>query len=282
MSEATCVEENPCPVQQEYVYFKYCCPQGDKPENDYFAILTESNIFQLGGVYYIGISSLSACTTVVSSTGLPSGIVLYQNISYTYESYQSCTSCTGSTSGCYSTPTPTPTIFYSSDTRCGDNILKRNECDPIVIFTMGVQCTGINPTLTTIPDGSLSLIITGGTPPYSVTWSTGGNGLYLTNLGVGTYSSTVIDFYGDFTAYTQCTLTAPTPVPTETRITNTPTVTPTITPTPTLTQTVTPTLTLTPTKTPTPTPTPLNQVITFVNGDPVVFFGSGDNLIGFP
>ena len=29
------------------------------------------------------------------------------------------------------------------------------------------------------------------------------------------------------------------------------------------------------------TPVPLNQVVTFVDGDPVVFFGSGDNLIKF-
>jgi hypothetical protein len=227
-----CLGSHPCPVEQEYVYFKYCCPQDGGAGNDYFAILTNTGIFQLGSTYFITIASTSACTTVVSSIGVPSGVVTYQNIPYTYEIYTSCSSCTGSTGGCNVKPTPTPTIYYSSDTRCGNNILKRNECDPIVIFPMGVQCTGTNPTLTTIPDGNLSLIITGGTPPYSITWSTGGNGLYLTNLGVGTYNATVIDFYGDFTAYTQCTLTAPTPVPTETRLTNTPTVTPTITPTP--------------------------------------------------
>jgi hypothetical protein len=229
---AGCLSAHPCPAQQEITYFKYCCPQQKSPSDDYFGILTDPGVFQLGNVYFIGTSSISACTTVVSSVGLPNNIVVYQNIPYTYQSYSSCRNCTGSTVGCLTTPQPTPTIYYSSDTRCGDNILKRNECDPIVIFPMGVSCFGTNPTLTTISDGSLSLVITGGTPPYSVYWSTGGNGLFLTNLSVGSYSAIVTDYYLDFTAYTTCFLTAPTPIPTETIITRTPDVTPTVTPTP--------------------------------------------------
>lgn len=231
-SVGTCLENNPCENQQEVVYFKYCCPQQKNPQDDYYGILTDSGIFQLGSTYLITISTISDCATVVNSTEVPNGIVVYQDISYDYQLYSSCQSCTGDTGGCGPLqPTPTPTIYYSSDTRCGDGILKRNSCEPIVIFPMGVQCVGTNPTLTTIPDGSLSLIITGGTPPYTVTWSTGGNGLFLTNLGVGSYSSVVVDYYGDFTAYTTCTLTAPGPPPTETIVTNTPTVTQTVTPT---------------------------------------------------
>jgi len=189
--------------------------------------------FASNQVYFLESLILSGCVRAISVSSSPAGEIILDDANYTLTSYNSCSLCTGSTGGCFPpVPTPTPTIYYSSDTRCGNGILKRNECDPIVIFPMGVQCVGANPTLTTIPDGSLSLIITGGTPPYTVTWSTGGNGLLLTNLGVGSYSSIVVDYYGDFTAYTTCTLTAPTPVPTETRLTNTPTVTQTVTPTP--------------------------------------------------
>lgn len=220
-----CLTEHPCPVEQEYTYFQYCCQQQGDLVNNYFGILTDPGTFQLGGVYFIGVSSISACTTVVSSAGLPSGVPIFQNVPYTSESYSTCRACTGATVGCSTTPRPTPTIYFSSDTRCGDNILKRNECDPIVIFPLGVSCVGTNPTLTTISNGELSLIITGGTPPYDVFWSNGSNGLYITNLSVGSYSAIVTDFYRDFTAYTTCTLTAPTP-------TATPTVTPTPTPVP--------------------------------------------------
>lgn len=212
-----------------YFNFQYCCTNLGTT----FSILSISQSNTVAGnVYYLNSQSISGCVIYNSTTIQPTGNVIINDINYTLTSYDNCSSCTGATGSCFPpVPTPTPTIFYSSDTRCGNNILRRNECDPIVIFPMGVQCTGTNPSLSTIPDGSLSLIISGGTPPYQVSWSTGGNGLFLTNLGVGSYSAIVIDSYGDFTAYTTCTLTAPTPIPTETRITNTPTVTQTVTPT---------------------------------------------------
>lgn len=119
-----------------------------------------------------------------------------------------------------STPTPTPTatsIFQSSP----------NDCAPITLFEMGVQCDAIEPTFTTSLDGSIYLLITGGTEPYTITWNTGQQGQFISNLSAGTYISTVVDFYGDFTAVTTCTLIAPTPTPTSTL---TPTPTPTSTP----------------------------------------------------
>ena len=216
-------------IPNYYYNFSFCCRNlGTTFTTPAF----EDSGFSEGNVYYIEIPQFSGCVTAISQSTSIQGEILYSETDYILTYYSSCSSCTGSTSGCFApTPTPTPTIYYSSDTRCGNNILKRNECDPIVIFPMGVSCVGTNPTLTTISDGQLSLVITGGTPPYSVFWSTGGNGLYLTNLSVGSYSAVVTDFYGDFTAYTTCTLTAPTPIPTETRLTQTST--PTLTPTPT-------------------------------------------------
>ena len=212
-----------------YYNFQLCCSNLGTT----FSIPSVDNSgFIAGQVFYVELSVFSGCATALGTSYTATGSILYNENDYTLTNYGTCSSCTGATGSCFPpVPTPTPTIFYSSDTRCGNNILRRNECDPIVIFPMGVQCTGTNPSLSTIPDGALSLVISGGTPPYTVRWSTGGNGLFLTNLGVGSYSAIVIDSYGDFTAYTTCTLTAPTPVPTETNLTNTPTVTQTPTPT---------------------------------------------------
>jgi hypothetical protein len=220
-----CLDEHPCPVEQEFTYFQFCCPQGVREENNYFGVLTDPGAFQIGATGFIEISSIAACVTTVSSQGLPQSINIFQNVPYNFTSYKDCIECTGSTVGCSTTPVPTPTIYFSSDTRCGDNILRRNECEPIVIFPLGVSCVGTNPTLTTDANGELSLIITGGTPPYDVFWSNGSNGLFITNLSVGSYSAIVTDYYRDFTAYTTCTLTAPTPTPM-------PTETPTPTPVP--------------------------------------------------
>jgi hypothetical protein len=212
-----------------YYNFEVCCPNLGTT----FSIPgIDGTGFIAGETFYVELSVFSGCAYAINSSYIGTGDLFYNETDYTLTPYSSCGACTGATGSCFPpVPTPTPTIYYSSDTRCGDNILKRNECDPIVIFPMGVQCIGTNPTLSTIPNGSLSLLITGGTPPYTISWSTGGNGLFLTDLAVGSYSSIVVDFYGDFTAYTTCTLTAPTPVPTETRLTNTPTVTQTVTPT---------------------------------------------------
>ena len=107
-------------------------------------------------------------------------------------------------------------------------ITPRNECDVITIFPMGVTCDTVDPT-TTNGVGSISLVITGGTPPYSVFWSNGVTGsTSISGVTSGTYSATVIDYYGDFTVSTTCSVVAPTPTPTPT-----PTTTPTPTPTPT-------------------------------------------------
>jgi hypothetical protein len=95
-----------------------------------------------------------------------------------------------------------------------------NECDVITIFPMGVECFTVNPTNTETFNGIASLVITGGTPPYQILWETGSVGTTITNLGVGNYSATVTDFYGDFLIQTTCELIAP-PVPTTTTTTST-------------------------------------------------------------
>jgi hypothetical protein len=105
----------------------------------------------------------------------------------------------------------------------GETLKYQNECNVLTIFPMGVQCFVDQPTHPGSTDGTVSLLITGGTPPYYINWENGSHSQTITNLGVGEYSATVIDYYGDFTANTICVLTGDTP---------TPSVTPTPTPTP--------------------------------------------------
>lgn len=44
-------------------------------------------------------------------------------------------------------------------------------------------------------DGSISVEVTGGTQPYSYTWTSGANSEIAENLSSGTYSLTITDFY---------------------------------------------------------------------------------------
>jgi hypothetical protein len=75
---------------------------------------------------------------------------------------------------------------------------------------MGVECSVIDAYTPFTNDGGISLVITGGTPPYSVSWSNGSHSQNLTNLQVGDYTATVVDYYGDFTGTTTCTVGAET------------------------------------------------------------------------
>ena len=131
---------------------------------------------------------------------------------------------------------------------------------------MEVDCTISATTSYNSCDGEISVSISGGTPPYTTTWYPSGNiSPAINNVCNGvSYTAITVDYYGDFTARTVCSLVAPPncyfegtiseyipPSPTPTK-----TATPTVTPTKTVTPTVTPTKTATPTVTPTNTPTP--------------------------
>ena len=220
-----CLEKNPCPPTHEVAYFKYCCPQSNLG-SEYFGLTVPVGTTSIGSTYDVQLPSISGCANAVRFVTIPTTELfpIYE-LNYTLVQYESCSSCTATTLNCIQTPTVTPTIYYTADTKCGVGKSYRNQCDPITIFPLGVQCNNTNPTNSLTSDGIISLIITGGTPPYTVIWNNGSSGPYLQNLPVGSYTSTVIDYYGDFTATTICTLSAETP-------TYTPVTTPTPTPTP--------------------------------------------------
>jgi len=120
------------------------------------------------------------------------------------------------------TSTPTPTITPSNAAA----YRLKNNCDVFTLFDMGVRCQVLKqPSSETSFDGILTIRVTGGTAPYSFYWTGGQRTQTLTNIPAGNYPITIVDYYGDYTANTICSIFVPTPTPTTT---NTPT--PTLTP----------------------------------------------------
>ena len=128
------------------------------------------------------------------------------------------------------TPTKTPAITPTqTNTPSNSPVYKpKNECDVFTLFDMGVSCNVLKqPTTNSSFDGILTLRITGGTSPYSFYWANGQRVQTLVNIKAGDYPVTVVDYYGDYTANTVCTVFGPTP-----SVTASPTVTPSKTPPP--------------------------------------------------
>jgi len=129
-------------------------------------------------------------------------------------------------------PTPTRTPFVTpspTNTPSNSPVYKpKNECEVFTLFDMGVSCSVLKqPTTSDSFDGILTLRVTGGTSPYSFYWANGQRVQTLVNIKQGSYPVTVVDYYGDYTANTVCSLFGPTP-----SITPSPTVTPSRTPAP--------------------------------------------------
>lgn len=124
------------------------------------------------------------------------------------------------------TPTPTLTKTPTQTPSNSPAVRLQNECDVFTLFDMGVRCYPLkNPTSATSNDGILSVLVTGGTSPYSYYWANGQRVQTLVGVHEGTYEITVVDYYGDYTATTVCGIYGPSATPTST-VTPTPTLTP--------------------------------------------------------
>lgn len=120
------------------------------------------------------------------------------------------------------TQTPTPTITPTSSPA----VTLQNDCLVTTLFDMGVECEVLQqPSSSSSFDGIVKVNVTGGTSPYTFLWSNGNRNQILIGVNPGSYECIVVDYYGDYTATTICTLTGPTATPS-------PTMTPTMTPTP--------------------------------------------------
>ena len=81
-----------------------------------------------------------------------------------------------------------------------------NDCGVTTILPLGVECYSVNASTPDSNDGRIYLTITGGSSPYSITWSNGLKDQNIKNLIPGKYTATVVDNYGDYTATTVCTV----------------------------------------------------------------------------
>jgi len=79
-----------------------------------------------------------------------------------------------------------------------------NDCGVTTILPLGVECYSVNASTPDSNDGRIYLTITGGSSPYSITWSNGLKDQNIKNLIPGEYTATVVDYYGDYTATTVC------------------------------------------------------------------------------
>jgi hypothetical protein len=162
-----------------------------------------------------GVTKLSVSATVACPTPTPTQT---PTLSPTNTATPTLTPTSTTTPTLTRTPTQTPT---------NSQVFRlKNDCDVFTLFDMGVRCNPIvQPNTSSSLDGIISLIVTGGTSPYSYFWAGGQRTQTLIGVPQGDYEVVVVDYYGDYTASTICSLVAPTP---------------TATPTPTVTQTMTP------------------------------------------
>jgi hypothetical protein len=167
-------------------YLKSCCDSSVT-----FILTGFVSSLPLGNVYYAQIPNyFTGCSEVVS-TVLP-GAPAYSSVGSTLTNFANCPSCL----------TTNPCI----------RITATSECDVVTKFPMGIECS---PNITA---STITINVTGGTPPYKIIWANGFQGPVLSNAVPGiSYSVTVTDYSWpggpDYTATTVCQLAPPTPTP---------------------------------------------------------------------
>ena len=195
--------------------FEFCCL--DENSSKTFVGVQNFEYFgYFGSIFYLESPQFSGCATLIESS-IPSGSIVYSSVD-SFTQYNTCVECTGSTEPCYSQPvytTPTPVPVLTADTGCGPNFRLVNECEPITVAPLSVLCSITNVSTYGGNNGSIELLISGGTPPYTISWNNGNTTPFLTNLTAGFYQYTVSDYYGDFVFTNGCTVSqSPLPTPT--------------------------------------------------------------------
>lgn len=241
----------PAVVCQYSPYVRGCC-------NNQLYKLKSDTYYSVGALLVSNSNSL--CYTVVSiPTNLVPYLILNDDPGFNVTSpdnncnYSECTPCP-----------PPPGPLPPGPAIPG---VSENECAPITLLPLGVKCVAINPTEDSPNSGVLTVVVTGGTAPYTIVWEVDEGQSFITGQTIynqveGFYPVTVTDKYRDFTAFTLCELeiyrecSFSGSVEEFYPVTPTPTPTPTSTPTPTPSPTLKPYFTPTPTPTPTPSPTP--------------------------
>jgi hypothetical protein len=212
---SSCISKYPC--IESLIYFKLCCEDNTNPNNN-FALTTSIGTFIPGEVYYVSTPTFNCCAEVISSP--TQTIYPIYDVPITYFQYNGCIECLGSNQICFEEVGNEPEPFYTADTPCGVVYVLKNECEPITIYPVGLDCFTTNISSYGLSDGTATLVISGGTPPYVISWSNTNFmneniNQYLYNLPPGTYQATVTDYYGDFTETVDCVIPGITPPPPE-------------------------------------------------------------------
>ena len=178
-------------------YFKSCCDSNTTfIISDFLSPLT-------GDFYYVEIPEIfSGCTEIINSGEVNPGSPTYLQSSVTVTEFSDCQSC-NQTYPCV-------------------KITGSNECNVVTISPLTIEC------LPNIINSTITIGISGGTPPYKILWDNGFDGPTINATPGLNYGVIVTDYSWpltgpDFTATTVCSLPIPTPTPTPT---------PTQTPTP--------------------------------------------------
>lgn len=122
-----------------------------------------------------------------ASTGTASASPVYSgNYNYLWSNGATTASLTGLAAGTYTVTATDPTAGCSASAA--------------VTITqpagMTVNKTILNPSCSTRNNGSISLSVSGGNPPYTYSWSNGAGSANNTNLSAGNYTATVTDASG--------------------------------------------------------------------------------------
>lgn len=90
-------------------------------------------------------------------------------------------------------------------------VLQGNKCEITSINTFNAVCSSVDATSLDSPDGSVTILVNGGTPPYSYQWTNpnGATGETIEGLLPGTYTVVVSDEPGDNIVTLECVVGGP-------------------------------------------------------------------------
>ncbi|MBI3509155.1 MAG: hypothetical protein HY064_00715 [Bacteroidetes bacterium] len=192
-----------CIVGLTNICIVYCKPGGDSPI--YHITATRTVHGSPDDTVRVG------CTGTMSVTGLQTSSIvwtsIYPGVTGQYNSLLSCTSACASTNFTPTSTVPTYIDYMVSgnpNTSCPGT--SRDTIRMYVVPTMSVTISPANPVLCSAGPGSVTLTAnpTGGAPPYTYSWSPGGQTTQSISVSSpGTYTVSVLDQTNSCPAITQ-------------------------------------------------------------------------------
>lgn len=168
------------------------------PKSIYLSGCCDNQVYKSQSLnnYIIGetvrLSPNNFCYRVIEEPKIPPSTTINDTLGFQYVSGCLDKSCQ---------PCPTTAYTYT------------NSCKVLTILDFFYECNTTDPSSYGISDGVLSVIVTGGTPPYTITWTDSDGNIYngktITNVVSGTYHVKVVDYWGDFSGETDCVIVGP-------------------------------------------------------------------------